>query len=103
MGVTVLSALYGAVLLSSMLLPPLLIRILGCKWTIVASMCCYVTFSLGNFYASWYALPAAGPGPGLPGATVGSPFALAPATAPAPLYNELGFPRPPLGFCAGPC
>ncbi|XP_016068409.1 PREDICTED: protein unc-93 homolog A [Miniopterus natalensis] len=56
MGVTVLSTLYGAVLLSSMLLPPLLIRILGCKWTIVASMCCYVTFSLGNFYASWYTL-----------------------------------------------
>ncbi|XP_066228971.1 protein unc-93 homolog A [Saccopteryx leptura] len=56
LGVTVLSALYGAVLLSSMLLPPLLIRTLGCKWTIVASMACYVTFSLGNFYASWYTL-----------------------------------------------
>ncbi|XP_039737489.1 protein unc-93 homolog A isoform X3 [Pteropus medius] len=56
LGVTVLSTLYGAVLLSSMLLPPLLIRTLGCKWTIVASMSCYVAFSLGNFYASWYTL-----------------------------------------------
>ncbi|KAM8788027.1 protein unc-93 homolog A [Rhynchonycteris naso] len=56
LGVTVLSTLYGAMLLSSMLLPPLLIRTLGCKWTIVASMSCYVTFSLGNFYASWYTL-----------------------------------------------
>ncbi|XP_054450996.1 protein unc-93 homolog A isoform X1 [Pteronotus mesoamericanus] len=56
LGVAVLSTLYGAVLLSSMLLPPLLIRTLGCKWTIVAAMSCYVTFSLGNFYASWYTL-----------------------------------------------
>lgn len=50
----VLSTLYGAMLLSSMFLPPLLIRTLGCKWTIVAAMSCYVAFSLGNFYASWY-------------------------------------------------
>lgn len=56
LGVTVLSTLYGAMLLSSMFLPPLLIRTLGCKWTIVLSMSCYVTFSLGNFYASWYTL-----------------------------------------------
>ncbi|KAF6116883.1 unc-93-like protein A [Phyllostomus discolor] len=56
LGVAVLSTLYGAMLLSSMFLPPLLIRTLGCKWTIVASMSCYVTFSLGNFYASWYTL-----------------------------------------------
>lgn len=56
LGVAALSTLYGGVLLSSMLLPALLIRRLGCKWTIVLSMCCYVTFSLGNFYASWYTL-----------------------------------------------
>ncbi|XP_006755239.1 PREDICTED: protein unc-93 homolog A, partial [Myotis davidii] len=56
LGVTVLSTLYCAVLLSSMLLPPLLIRTLGCKWTIVLSMGGYVAFSLGNFYASWYTL-----------------------------------------------
>uniref|UniRef100_A0A671FH00 Protein unc-93 homolog A n=1 Tax=Rhinolophus ferrumequinum TaxID=59479 RepID=A0A671FH00_RHIFE len=56
LGVTVLSTLYGAMLLSSMFLPPLLIRMLGCKWTVVLSMSCYVTFSLGNFYASWYTL-----------------------------------------------
>lgn len=51
---TALSTLYGGVLLSSMFLPPLLIKKFGCKWTIVLSMCCYVAFSLGNFYASWY-------------------------------------------------
>lgn len=56
LGVAALSTLYGGVLLSSMFLPPLLIQKLGCKWTIVISMCCYVAFSLGNFYASWYTL-----------------------------------------------
>uniref|UniRef100_A0A8D0R3V0 Protein unc-93 homolog A n=1 Tax=Sus scrofa TaxID=9823 RepID=A0A8D0R3V0_PIG len=56
LGVTALSTLYGGMLLSSMFLPPLLIQKLGCKWTIVLSMCCYVAFSLGNFHASWYTL-----------------------------------------------
>uniref|UniRef100_A0A673U296 Protein unc-93 homolog A n=1 Tax=Suricata suricatta TaxID=37032 RepID=A0A673U296_SURSU len=56
LGVTALSTLYGGMLLSSMLLPPLLIKKFGCKWTIVISMCCYVAFSLGNFYATWYTL-----------------------------------------------
>ncbi|XP_061482362.1 protein unc-93 homolog A isoform X2 [Rhineura floridana] len=39
-----------------MFLPPILIKKFGCKWTLVGSMCCYITFSLGNFYASWYTL-----------------------------------------------
>ncbi|XP_027959003.1 protein unc-93 homolog A isoform X2 [Eumetopias jubatus] len=56
LGVMALSTLYGGVLLSSMFLPPLLIKKFGCKRTIVISMCCYVAFSLGNFYASWYTL-----------------------------------------------
>ncbi|XP_027699363.1 protein unc-93 homolog A isoform X1 [Vombatus ursinus] len=56
LGVATLSVLYGALILSSMFLPPILIKKFGCKWTITASMCCYVAFSLGNFYASWYTL-----------------------------------------------
>ncbi|XP_076976958.1 protein unc-93 homolog A [Tamandua tetradactyla] len=56
LGVTALSTLYGAILLSSMFLPPILIKKFGCKWTIAGSMCCYVAFYLGNFYASWYTL-----------------------------------------------
>ncbi|XP_032194372.1 protein unc-93 homolog A isoform X2 [Mustela erminea] len=56
LGVTALGSLYGGALLSSTCLPPLLIKKFGCKWTIVLSMCCYVAFSLGNFYASWYTL-----------------------------------------------
>ncbi|XP_058526643.1 protein unc-93 homolog A isoform X1 [Ochotona princeps] len=56
LGVATLGTLYGGVLLSSLCLPPILIRSLGCKWTIAVSMCGYVAFSLGNFYASWYTL-----------------------------------------------
>ncbi|GAB1300498.1 Unc-93 homolog A (C. elegans) [Apodemus speciosus] len=56
LGVATLSTLYASVLLSSMFLPPILIKRCGCKWTIVGSMCCYVVFSLGNFHANWYTL-----------------------------------------------
>ncbi|XP_042298317.1 protein unc-93 homolog A [Sceloporus undulatus] len=56
LGVASLSVIYAALILSSMFLPPILIQKLGCKWTIVGSMCCYITYSLGNFYASWYTL-----------------------------------------------
>lgn len=57
LGVATLGTLYGGVLLSSLCLPPVLIQSLGCKWTIAVSMCGYVAFSLGNFYASWYGAP----------------------------------------------
>ncbi|XP_048699968.1 protein unc-93 homolog A isoform X2 [Caretta caretta] len=56
LGVASLSVIYAALILSSMFLPPILIKKLGCKWTIAGSMCCYIAFSLGNFYASWYTL-----------------------------------------------
>ncbi|NWU99143.1 UN93A protein, partial [Upupa epops] len=56
LGVAALSVLYAALIFSSMFLPPVLIQKLGCKWTIAGSMCCYIAFSLGNFYASWYTL-----------------------------------------------
>ncbi|XP_030052350.1 protein unc-93 homolog A [Microcaecilia unicolor] len=56
LGVASLSVLYGALIFSSMFVPPVLIRQLGCKWTIALSMCCYVAYTLGNFYASWATL-----------------------------------------------
>ncbi|XP_069811635.1 protein unc-93 homolog A-like isoform X2 [Dendropsophus ebraccatus] len=56
LGVASLSIIYGALIISSMFVPPILIKKIGCKWTIVASMCCYITYSLGNFYPSWYTL-----------------------------------------------
>lgn len=48
-----LSTIYCIMMLSSMFLPPVLIKKLGCKWTIAGSMCCYMTFSLANFYPNW--------------------------------------------------
>ncbi|XP_067845319.1 protein unc-93 homolog A-like [Heptranchias perlo] len=56
LGLASLSVIYAALILSSMFLPPVMIKYLGCKWTIVISMCGYVAFSIGNFYASWYTL-----------------------------------------------
>ncbi|GCC30293.1 hypothetical protein chiPu_0008741 [Chiloscyllium punctatum] len=56
LGLASLSVIYAALILSSMFLPPVMIKYLGCKWTIVISMCCYVAFSIGNFYPSWYTL-----------------------------------------------
>lgn len=56
LGVASLSIIYAALIISSMFVPPILIKTLGCKWTITASMCCYVAYSLGNFLPSWYTL-----------------------------------------------
>ncbi|KAK9411735.1 protein unc-93A-like [Crotalus adamanteus] len=56
LGVASLSVIYAALILSSMFFPSVVIKKFGCKWTIVGSMCCYITFSLGNFYASWFTL-----------------------------------------------
>ncbi|XP_040584236.1 protein unc-93 homolog A isoform X2 [Mesocricetus auratus] len=56
MGVATLSTIYCTMMLSSMFLPPILIKRFGCKWTMAGAMCCYMTFSLANFYATWYTL-----------------------------------------------
>ncbi|KAG7219625.1 hypothetical protein INR49_018939 [Caranx melampygus] len=56
MGVASLSVIYGSIIISSMFLPPIMIKNLGCKWTIVAGMACYVTYSFGNLYPGWYTL-----------------------------------------------
>ncbi|KAJ3607211.1 hypothetical protein NHX12_026724 [Muraenolepis orangiensis] len=56
MGVASLSVIYASIIISSMFLPPLLIKNLGCKWTIVVSMACYVSYSFGNLYPGWYTL-----------------------------------------------
>ncbi|XP_053568197.1 protein unc-93 homolog A-like [Bombina bombina] len=53
LGVASLSVMYGALTISSMFLPAILMKKLGCKWTIVASMFFYISFTLGNFYPSW--------------------------------------------------
>ncbi|CAO2628821.1 Protein unc-93 homolog A [Lemmus lemmus] len=56
LGVATLSTIYCSMMLSSMFLPPVLIKRFGCKWTMVGSMCCYMTFSVANFYPDWYTL-----------------------------------------------
>ncbi|XP_069575186.1 protein unc-93 homolog A [Brachyistius frenatus] len=56
MGVASLSVVYASIIISSMFLPPLMIKNLGCKWTIVAGMACYVSYSFGNLYPGWYTL-----------------------------------------------
>lgn len=56
MGVASLSVIYASIIVSSMFLPPVMIKNLGCKWTIVVSMACYVSYSFGNLYPGWYTL-----------------------------------------------
>ncbi|KAJ8396214.1 hypothetical protein AAFF_G00020810 [Aldrovandia affinis] len=56
MGVASLSVIYASIIISSMFLPPILIKNLGCKWTIVISMGCYVAYSFGNLYPGWATL-----------------------------------------------
>ncbi|XP_026174996.1 protein unc-93 homolog A [Mastacembelus armatus] len=56
MGVASLSVIYASIIVSSMFLPPIMIKNLGCKWTIVASMACYVAYSFGNLHPGWYTL-----------------------------------------------
>ncbi|XP_061099043.1 protein unc-93 homolog A-like isoform X2 [Conger conger] len=53
MGVASLSVIYASIILSSMFLPPIIIKNLGCKWTIVVSMACYLAYSFGNLYPGW--------------------------------------------------
>ncbi|XP_069463345.1 protein unc-93 homolog A-like [Ambystoma mexicanum] len=56
MGVVALAVMYGAFCCSCLFLAPILTEKLGCKWTIVLSMCCFITYTLANFYPKWYTL-----------------------------------------------
>ncbi|XP_069465105.1 protein unc-93 homolog A-like [Ambystoma mexicanum] len=56
MGVVSLSVMYGAFCCSCLFLAPVVMKKLGCKWTIVLSMCCFITYTLANFYPKWYTL-----------------------------------------------
>uniref|UniRef100_H3DP89 Protein unc-93 homolog A n=1 Tax=Tetraodon nigroviridis TaxID=99883 RepID=H3DP89_TETNG len=56
MGVASLSIIYASMIVSSMFIPPIMIKNLGCKWSLVLGMACYVSYSLGNLYPGWYTL-----------------------------------------------
>ncbi|KAK3516688.1 hypothetical protein QTP70_022187 [Hemibagrus guttatus] len=58
MGVISLSVIYGTIILSSMFLPPIMIKNLGCKWTIFICMACYISYSFGNLFPGWPSLIA---------------------------------------------
>ena len=53
MGVFGLCANFAAVAISCLLLPTALIQILGCKWTIVSSMACFVLWIMANLHPTW--------------------------------------------------
>ncbi|XP_033118766.1 protein unc-93 homolog A-like [Anneissia japonica] len=53
LGLASLSTIYVSLILSSMFLPSIVIRILGLKWTLVASMSCYTLYSVANFWPGW--------------------------------------------------
>ncbi|XP_045191368.1 protein unc-93 homolog A-like [Mercenaria mercenaria] len=53
LGVGGLSIIYGALVVSCMFSPPFIIARLGCKWTVFASMLCYILYMGANFYAVW--------------------------------------------------
>ncbi|KAM4025289.1 protein unc-93 homolog A-like [Anomaloglossus baeobatrachus] len=56
LGVASLSVVYGCLIVSSLFLPPIIIKKIGAKWTLVISMCCYLSYSVGNFKPNWYSL-----------------------------------------------
>lgn len=54
LGTASLSTIYVALVLSSLFVPPIMIRKLGLKWTIVVSQATYTLFIASNIYPSWY-------------------------------------------------
>lgn len=55
-GTVGLSVIYGALVLSCMFLPPFVIELLGCKWSVAFSMLCYILYMAANFYATWWTI-----------------------------------------------
>ncbi|XP_059617664.1 UNC93-like protein [Phlebotomus argentipes] len=60
LGVTSLSAIYAALIISCIFIPTLMIRKLTAKWTLCVSMLCYVPYIAFQFYPRFYTLVPAG-------------------------------------------
>ncbi|KAL4240645.1 Protein unc-93 A [Mactra antiquata] len=56
LGTVSLSVIYVFGMLAGLVLPPLAISRLGCKWTVAASMICYIVFMCANLYATWWTM-----------------------------------------------
>ncbi|XP_076353991.1 protein unc-93 homolog A-like [Tachypleus tridentatus] len=52
-GVVSQSVIYGALIVSSLFLPAIVIKKLGCKRTMVLAMLCYTPYIAANFYPHW--------------------------------------------------
>ncbi|XP_070571798.1 protein unc-93 homolog A-like [Ptychodera flava] len=56
LGLASLSTIYACLIVSSLFLPPIVIRYVGTKWTMAVSMVCYVLYTAANYYPQWYTL-----------------------------------------------
>ena len=56
LGTTSLAVIYGSLVVSSILLPTVVIKNLGLKYTLMTSLCAYVTYTAANFYPEYYTL-----------------------------------------------
>ncbi|XP_792123.3 protein unc-93 homolog A [Strongylocentrotus purpuratus] len=56
LGLASLSTIYASLIVSAMLIPSVMIRHLGLKWTLVLSEACYAIYTAANFYPSWATL-----------------------------------------------
>ncbi len=55
-GITSLCVIHAGVVTSSLLFSPLVISVLGCKWTIASCILCYSGFAAANIYPTWYTM-----------------------------------------------
>uniref|UniRef100_A0A182MYP9 UNC93-like protein n=1 Tax=Anopheles dirus TaxID=7168 RepID=A0A182MYP9_9DIPT len=60
LGAYTLACIYGSLILSNLFLPVLVIRHLGCKWTIVVSFIAYMPYIAAQFYPSFATLIPSG-------------------------------------------
>ncbi|XP_055598607.1 UNC93-like protein [Uranotaenia lowii] len=60
LGALTLASIYGSLILSNIFLPVMVIRWLGCKWTIVVSFIAYMPYIAAQFYPRFYTLIPAG-------------------------------------------
>ena len=56
LGTASLAVIYITIIISCLFLPPVMIKNIGLKWTIVISMACYLLFIAANMYPKWYIL-----------------------------------------------
>ncbi|ETN66941.1 UNC93A protein [Anopheles darlingi] len=60
LGAYTLASIYGSLIVSNLFLPVLVIRLLGCKWTIVVSFMAYIPYIAAQFYPSFATLIPSG-------------------------------------------